>query len=86
MPGSGAPLPPGSAQGSEGLAGAVAWTGSGSRGTDGCWDTSPETAWAFWVEEGCEKRVLPHERRWWTKKRKRRREFLMQKIRVERLL
>lgn len=60
MPGSGVPPQPGSVQGSEGLAGEVAWTGSGSRGIGGCWDTFPETAWASWVEEGCVKRVWPH--------------------------
>lgn len=60
MPGSGAPLPPGSVWVSEGLAGAAAWKGSGSRVTDGCWDTSLEMELASWVEEGCERRVWPH--------------------------
>lgn len=80
MPGSGAPLQPGSAQGSEGLVGATAWTGSGNRATDGWSDTSPEMAWGSWVEEACERRVWPHERRWWMKRKKKRREFWVRKI------
>lgn len=84
MLGSGVPLLPGSVPGSEGWAGATAWTGSGSKVTDGCWDTSPETAWVSWVEEGCERRVWPRVRRWWMQKRKKkRREFWMRKIHEE---
>lgn len=84
MPGSGVQLQPGSAQGSEGWVGAVAWTGSGSKVTDGCLDTSPGTVWTSWVVEECGKRVWPHERWWWTKKRKkRRREFWRKKIHEE---
>lgn len=84
MPASGAPLQPGLAQGSGGSAGAAAWTGSGSKVTVGCWDTSPEMAWASWVEEGCERRVWPRVRTWLTKmKKKKRREFWMRKIHEE---
>lgn len=60
MPGSGAPLPLGSVWVSEGLVGVVAWMVSDSRVTDGCWDTSQETVWPSWVEEGCARRVWLH--------------------------
>lgn len=86
MPGNGAPPRPGLAQGSGGLAGAGAWTGSGSRVTDGWWDTTLETAWASLAEEECERKVWLHEKRWWTKRRKRRVEFWTMTIHEESLL